>query len=121
MVGEGAEYLSGWVRWDREIGRCVGTAPGVRTKCSSKDLLEDLERVCDELGRAATVAEYRSRGRFSYEAAIDRFGSWCGALDAAGYEPAPHQRGRSDIWGTHNRLLDTDPEDVGLSPIGERA
>lgn len=49
-----------------------------------EDLLEELSRLADELGHSPSVTEMRQAGKFSEYPYYDRFGSWNGALEAAG-------------------------------------
>lgn len=58
------------------------------------DLLADLRRVADELGRPPTISEYDANGAYSSRTLHNRFGAWEDALITAGldidaYDPSP--------------------------------
>ncbi|WP_142856369.1 homing endonuclease associated repeat-containing protein [Salinigranum halophilum] len=48
------------------------------------ELISDLKRVCEELGRPVTMAEYRRNGQAAPETYIRRFGSWREAHELVG-------------------------------------
>lgn len=51
---------------------------------SDEDLLADLRRVAEELGKhRVTFREYNEKGRFNAGTLTERFGSWHGAIDKA--------------------------------------
>ena len=58
-------------------------------------LLEELQRLADELGRTPKVQDMRDRGAFTAKTYQKRFGSWTDALAAADFEP--NKRGPSKI------------------------
>lgn len=79
-------------------------------------LLDDLRRVADDLGRSPSMTEYDEHGAFGSRTYQDRFGLWNDAKREAGLEclsPADSKR-------NHHPLSGVNPEDLGLSPIGER-
>lgn len=76
------------------------------------DILDDIRRVADELGRTPSSYAYREHGCFSARPAYRHFDSWQEAIEAAGLEP---EDGRRTQFGLERK----DPEDLGLSPIGE--
>jgi len=49
-----------------------------------KKLIEDLQRVAGEMGKAPTAAEYTENGEFSHRAQYRAFGDWHSALREAG-------------------------------------
>lgn len=51
---------------------------------SDSDLLGDLRRVADELGGAPNTGDYKTHGEYSHSIYIVRWGTWRGALEAAG-------------------------------------
>ena len=68
-----------------------------RPTIASDAILEDLRRVAAELGgRALPQNQYRERGRFSHSLVKKRFGSWNGALEAAGLALDPSRRNIPD-------------------------
>lgn len=60
---------------------------------SRSELIEDLQRVADELGRAPTKTEYNERGTASSTTVRRHLGGWAAGLDAAGLEPRGHSVG----------------------------
>lgn len=83
-----------------------------RDRIATDRLLADLRLVADDLGHVPSTYEYNEHGRFAAPTFYRRFGSWEEALDEADI-PAPVTR-------TKHGLEALDPEDLGLSPIGER-
>ena len=86
-------------------------------------LLADLRRVDTVTDGHVTTRTYKQRGRWSSKTYLSRFGSWVAALDAAGIGVSERQR-RASVSNQHSYislLEETDPEDLGLSPLGERA
>lgn len=81
------------------------------------DILEDIDRVCKEIGRSPTLLEYEDLGRYSRGTIRSRFETWRDAVEQAGWEPSSYQKSRS----LNARLANASPEDIGLSPSGERA
>lgn len=45
-------------------------------KISKEDILEDLEKVYQKLGRTPSIKEYNKFGKYSYKTAYKRFGGW---------------------------------------------
>lgn len=62
------------------------------TQIPDEALVEDVERVIDDLGHVPTIAEYDDRGTYSPYTIIDRLGdgSWHEALRTLGYKPTSH-------------------------------
>lgn len=54
---------------------------------TDEQLVAELHRVAEELGRPPSLKQFRARGRHSVTTYFDRFGSWRDALAAAGFEP----------------------------------
>lgn len=75
-------------------------------------LLQDLRLVALDLGWTPSIREYREDGNHALETIQRRFGSWQKALETAGL----------DVKGKRptSALETLAPEDLGLSPIGER-
>lgn len=59
---------------------------GIETRhgYTNVEVLEDLKRVADELGRTPDSADYKTHGKYSHSTFIERFGRWWYAVDAAG-------------------------------------
>jgi hypothetical protein len=85
-------YSSGTFRkrfgsWNIAMEKAGLIAPGNWHNIPDASYTEDLKRVASLLGkRAVTQAEYDDTGKYSSGALSDRFGSWFGALDAAGLD-----------------------------------
>lgn len=63
-------------------------------KISNEELLRELERVADELGRSPKHREFRNGvGEYHSDTYTRRFGSWDTALELAGLEPPPRGNG----------------------------
>jgi len=69
----------------------------------SEDLIEDIQRVADEIGRAPPVEVYREHGEYNFKTPKRRWGSWHDVLEACGFEPTNH----SEHW------KETDYDDAG--------
>ena len=54
---------------------------------TAEELLSELKRLGDELGRAPRRTEMRELGEFGTSVFRERFGSWNDALQAAGFDP----------------------------------
>lgn len=91
---------------------------GDRSECiPAEPLLEDVRRVAEAIGRMPNGEEYCKLGLYHRSTVTRRFdGTWLAVCDALGYEP-PASTGGSI---TAARLRRMDPEEVGLSPVGER-
>ena len=109
-----------------------------RPPIPTKDLLDDLWRVIEELGREPLIREYKERGTHSVPVYYDRFESWDEAVERAREEGGPviceecGQEFKTEQARTQHHsavhakfsirnLRKMDPEDLGLSPLGERA
>lgn len=59
---------------------------GIETKIGlcNEEVLDDLRRVADALGRTPDTGDYKKHGEYSHSTLIERFGTWRGALRAAG-------------------------------------
>jgi hypothetical protein len=55
------------------------------------ELLADLHRLADDLGRPPTLTDVREHGEYAAMTYYSRFGSWRNALEEAGFQPRePH-------------------------------
>lgn len=80
----------------------------------AEDLLEDVRRVAGELGRPPTPREYDEHGTHSHNTLYKHADGWQDVLEAAGFDPR-----EADYYHTSDRLSAMDPEELGLSPVGE--
>jgi len=58
---------------------------------SREELLDEIHRLQDELGRVPRLADMREHGKYSNSPYNREFGSWTSALEAAGYKPNTRQ------------------------------
>lgn len=54
---------------------------------TDEELLDGIRTLADDLGRQPTLSEYRERGPHGATTLFGRFGSWRGAIAAAGFDP----------------------------------
>lgn len=52
-----------------------------------EELLDELQRLADELGHAPSTTDMKTRGEFVYATYLERFDSWENAIEAAGLPP----------------------------------
>ena len=99
------------------------------TGVPESDLLADVRRVTEELGRCPTCEEFDERGCYSSSTCFRRFGSWADALDAAGVAdeyPSPSRRRVSDddLAAELRRLADAlghPPTESEMSKLGDHS
>lgn len=65
----------------------AGFEPNIDFSISNEDLIDELNRVSDELGRAPTKAEVNTLGEYPSSTYRSRFGDWTTAIKKAGLEP----------------------------------
>jgi len=71
--------------WNNAL-RAAGFKPAKRHGIPADELIEELDRLSDELGRPPTTDDMDNSGRYSTPPYFDRFGSWYAALEAAGVD-----------------------------------
>lgn len=74
--------------WQDAVARAGFEPHDAEAKISNTDLLEELQRLGDELGERPTVATMNNQGKYWASTYKRRFGSWSSALAEAGFEPA---------------------------------
>lgn len=100
---------------------------GVRgKKLDDDDLLEDIRRLSDELGRTPRVDDIQKHGNYSRNVYYDRFGSWNDAVEAAGFEPNEHpdKIPREDLLDDIRRIgdeLDKKPSRADMRRHGKHS
>lgn len=100
------------LRVPSEIDRPEASAVDLPTEV----LLDDVERVAEELARMPQRRVYRKLGLFPADEVAERFdGTWYLVSKELGYEPP----GGGSAW-TAARLERMEPEEVGLSAVGDR-
>lgn len=79
-------YQSRFGSWNNAL-REANIQPNRRTDVSESELINHLEELADEFGRAPTNTEMDGLGEFSASTYIRRFGSWNEAVKEAGLDP----------------------------------
>lgn len=69
------------------------------SRISDKELLQDIQRVKDELNDIPTIQKYDERGTYSSSTVIKRFNRWTNALKKAGYSPSSFQISDRELLG----------------------
>ena len=74
--------------WNEAV-EAAGFSPNTRgrNRTPSEELLEELRRVAEDLGRPPSIPEMNERGGYSGYTYQDRFGSWKDAIETAGLDP----------------------------------
>jgi 5-methylcytosine-specific restriction endonuclease McrA len=79
--------------------RAAGFTPHSRIDIPTGDLLDELHRLTDELGKVPTADEMRAHGRFSHRPYFRQWNGWQTAVRAAGYEPVGYPTGQDNhLW-----------------------
>lgn len=73
-----------------EALEAAGFTPSRTWEVSEDDVIDDIQRLAERLGRPPTAEEMRSDGEISVKTAQSLFGSWNEALRSGGFDP--HQR-----------------------------
>ena len=69
--------------WNAAVAN-AGFEPNDRQqRIPTEDLIDELRRLGDEVGRAPTIAEMKTEGEYWPSTYKNRFGSWAEALDTA--------------------------------------
>lgn len=69
----------------------AGLKPTKNTAVSKVDIVKEIQRMSRVLGHPCSSMEFQ-QGRFGIQTAVRRFGSWLGALQAAGMQPSKYQK-----------------------------
>jgi len=80
------EHFGSWRAAQEEAG-FESNDPEV--EASDDELLDEIRRLADELGRKPTADEMNEQGRHWRSTYQDHFGSWSLALEEAGFDPNP--------------------------------
>ncbi len=88
---------------------------------SEEELLAELRRVAEEVGRTPRTRDVQQHGQYSHTLYYDRFDSWEAALDAAGLEIDDHRYSKEELIDELQRLADGDepPTMADLNEHGE--
>ena len=74
--------------WQDAVARAGFEPHDADAEIREADLLEELQRLADELGKPPTVEAMNTDGTYWASTYKRRFGSWSAALAEAGFEPA---------------------------------
>lgn len=104
-------YVERFGSWTDALRRAGLTPRAETTPVPESDLLDDLRRVADELGRRPTSEDIDERGAYSASTYYRRFDSWQAALEAAGvadeYEdPSAEHLSDEDLLDEIGRMAD---------------
>lgn len=79
-------------------GRCP-TCGGKHTTWSPQRIVEAIQRWADEHGQPPRVSDWNraSVDHPTYQSAVEKFGSWNAAIQAAGFKPRP-AGSRPPVW-----------------------
>ena len=70
-------------------------------KITDEELLDDLRKISDSLGRVPKASEYDAQGKYNSATYSKRFGSWNEALSAVGIEPTKYINIPDDLLMTN--------------------
>lgn len=89
---------------------------------SNAELLADLRRLADDLGRAPRVRDVQEHGKHSHTLYYDRFGSWSETLEAAGLETDEQdtRHSKKELLEEIRRLADDIGETPTIAELRER-
>jgi len=82
----------------------------MKNKISDEELIEEITRLADDLGRVPSSADMKQCGKFSANIYFKRFESWTDAVSQAGYSPhekitkIPRQDLIAEIQRLHDKL-----------------
>ena len=99
-------YYTIFGTWGNAL-REAGYEPPKRWEVSKETLVDAIQRLSKQLGRAPTYQEFDENKAYSASTVENRFGSWVGGVSAAGLEPIKAARGkRHPNWqGGHDEYL----------------
>ena len=83
-----------------------------------EDLLNELQRLADELGRTPTKREMNDMGAYSGRAYLNRFGSWNAAVEEIGLEPNSQGGANSPTDEVLLKELQRLADALGRTPTG---
>ena len=94
MDNDGPYHSSTYVKkigsWGEALAR-VGYEPVHEVGLSKSDLIEELDRLGEELGRPPRVEDMQTDGKYSETPYAARFENWNAALEEAGFEPTHYR------------------------------
>lgn len=78
-------YHNKFGSWNKAV-RAAGLEICIESNIAKSDLIDELQRLADELGRTPTSHDMNQEGAYSERPYHDKFGSWNRAVRAAGLE-----------------------------------
>jgi 5-methylcytosine-specific restriction endonuclease McrA len=95
--------------WGGALEKCGFSPSTGGIRYSDSELISELNRLADELERTPTAHHMTKLGKFSVDVYQSRFGSWNGAIEAAGLEPnveisIPREDLLQELQSLSNRL-----------------
>lgn len=78
--------------WNSAL-KSAGFSTNHRHSITDRELLDEVQRLADELDKPPSSPDMRVRGKFSVGSYVEHFGSWGNALSEVGYEPFDSIRG----------------------------
>lgn len=79
-------YYSRFGSWNKAIEAAGYEANEPDSKVSEEELIEELQRLADEIGKKPTASQMNDHGKYWRSTYRSEFGSWNNALEAAGFE-----------------------------------
>jgi len=78
-------YVNHFGSWNEALESAGFEPRNQGSELSEVELIDELQRLADELGSKPTFKEMEEHGKYSSVTYLNRFGSWNEALEAAGY------------------------------------
>lgn len=92
-----------------------GNPEWVARRVDREDLLEELRRLGEDLGKRPSCGDMKEHGRYSFKPYMREFGGWNDAIEAAGWDPYERGENPSDNywygsgWGpVREKVIDRD-------------
>jgi hypothetical protein len=83
----GRVYFSHFGSWQAALETAGFEPRPPQTAASNAELIAELQRLGEQLGRAPTITEMNEDGEFWGSTYKNHFDSWAAAIEAAGYDP----------------------------------
>jgi len=109
--------------WSDALRAAGYKPPRTGNEYTETELLDEVERLAEEFGRAPTTREMREQGKYTASVYFRRFDSWNDAIRAAGYTPAASSPDASEQRIPASELLeeiDRLADQVGGRPTAEQ-
>lgn len=86
-------------RWKEVCAEIGVQTPNHGTKWASDgEIIDDIQRVKDEIGHYPSKIEYNEHGEYTEGIGKARFGTWMNALETAGFDGNPQDGERNPNW-----------------------